>query len=53
MCSYYCGGALMENLSSFPLCHSSGPPKGFKTESEGGGRLEGRRDGSTLQEEDF
>lgn len=47
MCSYYCGGALMENLSSFPLCHSSGPPKGLKQRARRG-RVEGHRDGNTL-----
>lgn len=26
----------MENLSSFPLCHSSGPPKGLKHSAENG-----------------
>lgn len=41
----------MENLSSFPLCHSSSPPKGLKTESQEG-RAEGQSDGTTLQEKD-
>lgn len=40
VCSYYCGGALMENLSSFPLCHSSSPPKGLKQRARRG-RAEG------------
>lgn len=51
MCSHYCGGALMENLSSFPLCHSSSPPKGLK-QSARMGRVEGRRYVNTLQEKD-
>lgn len=52
MFSYYCGGALMENLSSFPLCHSV-PQKGLKRRTRRRRRrAEGRRDCKTLKKED-
>lgn len=38
VCSHCCGGVLMENLSSFPLCHSSSPPKGLKRRARRGGQ---------------
>lgn len=41
VCSHYCVGALMEKPSSFPLCHSSGPPEGLKQEGMREGEVHG------------